>query len=71
MPLTLVTERDILTAVRWIAVKFGTGIRVPLWKNCNNFDDPLIFHLATSDQNFDISLSCTLCLMLIDTNTHN
>ncbi len=32
----------------WIMMKFGTDIHVPLWMNCNNFGDPLMFPLAPS-----------------------
>lgn len=37
---------DISTNAGWIAMTFGTDIHVPLWMNCNNYDDLLTFHLA-------------------------
>ncbi len=56
----------------WIAMKFGSGIHAPLRINCDHFDDPLTFRLApSSGQDFTltndipISLSCTLCLVLM------
>ncbi len=44
------------TNIRWIAIKFGTDIQVPLRMNCNHFDEPLTFHIApSSGQNFNLS----------------
>ncbi len=43
-----VSELNVSTAIGlgWIAMKFGTHIRVPLRMKCSNFGDPSTFHLA-------------------------
>ncbi len=39
---------NISTTVGWIATKFGANIHDPLRMKCNNFTDPLTFHLSIS-----------------------
>lgn len=46
-------EGNVLTAIGWIVMKFGTQIHIPQEMNCNNFDNDLVFHLAPSSVNID------------------
>ncbi len=40
------SDSDMLTAIGWMNMKFGSGSR-GLWRmNCNNFGDSLTFHLV-------------------------